>query len=126
MWRGPVEIEGRQMGQVILLANPSLSRAWTYKLDYRGENVYRIDVKPSPARHGNPRACPSDFPAGKVRSREHEHVYVQGLDCDCARPLAGLGSSDHRAILEEFCARANIRFLPGYASPLLFAQMTML
>lgn len=126
LWRGPVEMEGRRMGEVILLANPSLPRAWTYKLDYRGEKVYRIDVRPSQARHRNPRACPARFPSGKVRSREHEHCYVAGLDCDCARPLEGFEASDHRAILDEFCRRAHIRFRPGYASPLLFAQMQLL
>jgi hypothetical protein len=126
MWRGRVEIEGRRLGEVLLLANPSLPRAWTYKLDYRSEPVYRIDVKSGPARHPNPTRCPSDFPPGKVRGREHEHIYMEGLDCECARPLGGLGSSGHRAILDEFCTRARIRFLPGYESPLLFAQMQML
>ncbi len=126
LWRGPIEIEGRRIGEVVLFANPALSRAWNYKLAFRGEEVYRIDVRPAQARHSNPTGCPAGFSERKVRAREHEHVYVEGLGCRCARALAGFGTSDHRAILEEFCTRAHLRFDPGYQSPLTFAQMQML
>lgn len=124
IWRGPVEVAGGRVGEIFLLANPSLPRAWTFKLDYHGEKVYRIDVKPAAARHCNLRACPEGFP-NKVRNREHEHVYVEGLSDACARPIEGFESSDHRAIFDEFCRRARIVFNPAYISPLLLAQMQM-
>jgi hypothetical protein len=126
LWRGAVEIDGRRVGEITLYANPAMSRNWLFKLSYRGEEVYQIHVRPNQARHSNPPGCSDKCPEGKVRAREHEHVYVEGLGCRCARSIDGLGASDHRAILDEFCTRARLRFDPGYQSPLTFAQMELL
>ena len=125
IWRGAVEIDARRLGEVVLSVSPALPRAWHFKLHLHGEEVYRIDSAPGPCRHSNPRNRPAEF-AGKVLDTVHEHLYVEGLACRCARGLPHLVASEHDAIFEEFCARANLRFGPEYRAPRTFHQIPML
>jgi hypothetical protein len=109
----------------MLLVNPALARRWHFKLSFRGEDVYRLDVRDQLARHSNPRTRPSLFPA-KLTDPIHEHVYVEGLDCRCARAVKGLETSDHAAIFDWFCLRTHVRIDPPYTSPSIPYQMPML
>ncbi len=124
-WRGPIEIEAARVGEMILLVNPALSRSWCFKLSYRGEDVYRLDVRDRLSRHTNPRNRPLSFPA-KLTDTVHEHLFVEGLDCKCAQPVEGLESSGHDAIFEWFCIRTHVRCEPPYTPLSIPYQMPML
>lgn len=124
IWRAPIEIQAARVGELFLRVNPSLPRAWTYKLLLGREEVVRWDVRPSPGGHNNPPGRPSEFPS-KVPEPEHEHVWIEDLDLRCARPLEDLAASDHRAIFEEFCRRTRVRFEPEYVAPDAFEQLEL-
>jgi hypothetical protein len=121
MWRGPIEIGAVRVGSIFLFANPHFARAWFFKLIFRDEDVYRWDVRPLPSGHSNPPNRPSGYP-GNVPEEEHEHRWHEGLDLKCARPLAGLGGSDHRGTLAAFCMATNVRFGPSYVVPQAYEQ----
>lgn len=123
-WRVPVEVDAAYVGELMLFANPNFPRSWHFKLILRDEEVCRWDVAPPPTKHSNPPGRPDGFP-GKVYDAEHEHVWVEGLDLKCARPLEGFSSSDHRAIFEAFCDRTNVRFEPDYVAPQAFEQLEL-
>jgi hypothetical protein len=125
MWRGPVEVDGARVGEVVLLVNPALERGWYFKLSFRGEEVYRLEAKNQLCNHNNPRNRPDGFPSN-VAEPTHEHVYIEGLDCRCAQPLGNLASSDHAAIFEWFCTRTHVRIEPPYTAPSIPYQMPML
>lgn len=115
-WRGPVEVDGQRVGEVYLGANPALVRSFNFKLSFRGEEVYRLDIRPGPARHSNT-GCPDTFPR-KVRAKEHQHVFIEGRNTDCARPVEDLETANDIEIFAEFCRRTNLSFRPTYGSPL--------
>jgi hypothetical protein len=125
LWRGAVEVEAARVGEVILITNPAIARAWHFKLDYRGEEVYRIDCRSGRIRHTNPANRPNGFDP-KVLDGVHEHVYVETLGCDCARGMPRLATSDHAAIFNEFCTRTHVLFQPTYRPPQAFHQLSML
>ena len=125
LWRGSVEVDAHRVGEIIVSACPALPRAWHFKLCFHGDEVYRIDSASGPCRHSNPRNRHASFP-GKVSDIVHEHIYVEGLDCKCARGLPDLAASGHDAIFEEFCTRARLRFEPEYRPPQTFHQIPML
>ena len=122
-WRGPVEVDGHRVGEVYLNANPALPRAWNFKLLLRGVDVYRIDVRPGPSGHCNT-ACPAAFPR-KVREPEHEHFYVEGLGCRCARPIEGIEAASDPEVFDLFCERTRLAFEPPYTSPFVHAQLQL-
>lgn len=123
-WRAPVEIDAARVGWFFVFANPSLPRWWNFKLSLRDEEVYRWDIRPMTGGHDNPPGCPDGFPP-KAPEKEHEHVWVEGLDLRCAHPLDGLTTSDHRAIFDSFCHRTHVRFEPTYVAPEAFEQQEM-
>lgn len=123
-WDAPIEVQAARVGELRLLANPKVPRQWSFSLLLRAEEVYRWDVRPKPSGHENPPGCPPGFP-NKVPEREHEHVWVEGLACKCARPLGGLAASDHCGIFEAFCTRTHVRFEPEYIAPEAFEQMPL-
>ena len=122
VWRGPIEVEARTVGELFLFVNPQHERAWLFKLILHNEEVYRWDVRPLPAGHNNPPGCPEGFPR-KVRAPEHEHVWIEGIDCNCARPLDGIDPSSHEHMFVEFCKRTKVAFQPGYTP--ITAQLTI-
>jgi hypothetical protein len=125
MWRGPIEIAAVRVGEVLMFVNPALERAYKFMLTCHETQVYRLEVSEGVCRHSNPANRPSSFPA-KVVTPNHEHVYVEGLDCRCARPVDALDTSDHRAIFNWFCNRTCVHIDPDYSAPSLPFQMPML
>ena len=124
LWTAPIEVDATRVGQLFLFVNPNLPRAWIFKLSLHGEEVLQWHVKPGPSGHNNPPDRPEGFDR-KVREPEHEHVWIEGLDCRCARALEGFSTSDHRAIFEAFCEKANIDFQPDYVAPRAYEQLTL-
>jgi len=57
-WNGPLEVGGVGVGNLFLRANLAVDRHWTFKVLYHGTDVYRLDVRPPPVRHSNPRFRP--------------------------------------------------------------------
>jgi hypothetical protein len=121
MWDGPIEIQAARVGTIFLFANPHFPRYWIFKLTFRGEDVYRWDIRPMPGGHDNPPGRPAGYPKS-VPEPEHEHVWHERMALRCARPLAGLATSDHRAIFEAFCGRTHVRFGPDYVAPQAYEQ----
>jgi hypothetical protein len=122
LWRGLVEVEGAQVGQVTLFVNPQFLRSWLYALSFHDEVVYEVHVRPVSAGHGNPPGRPSNFPR-RVTCAEHEHVWIEGLETRCALPLDNCGDASHRAMLDLFCKRAGIEFGPDYVDPVEGVQL---
>jgi hypothetical protein len=92
--RAPLEVDAVRVGELFLFINPAFDRSWSFTLSLRGEQVSRWDVKPTVSGHNNPRrGCPEGF-GRKVRKPEHEHVWVEGLDCRCARALEDVDTSN--------------------------------
>lgn len=120
-WRGPLEVGGHRVGEVYFNANPALPRSWTFKTIFHGTEVYRLDVHSGPSGHCNT-ACPDDFPR-KVRTAEHEHVYIEGLGCKCARPIAGIETASDPEVFALYCERTRLTFEPTYTSPFVYAQL---
>jgi hypothetical protein len=116
-WQAPIEVEATQVGQLLLLANTSFERAWTFKLVFRGEGVYRWDMRPSKANHQNSEDCPPDFDA-KVKAPCHEHIWIENLDCFCAKELGNVGDLAHQQALSRFCQRAGIVLDVPYVHPI--------
>ena len=114
--RLPVEVDAKQVGEFFMLANSNFERSWNFWLVHLAEEVYRWDLRPGISGHSNPKACPDGFPRN-VPQPEHEHLWVEGLDCDCALPLDDGPRTDHEGVLGEFCRRANIRFGMAYVHP---------
>jgi len=115
LWRAPVEVDSIQRGMITLYVNPTFARRWTFKLSLHRDEIYRLDVKPL-VRHSNPPDRPEGCPS-KVTASEHEHRWHEDLGLRCAYPLEGLSSANHRRILDLFCERANINFMPEYSDP---------
>ncbi len=121
LWNAPIEMKAQLVGRLHLFANPNFGRSWHFKLRLHTEDVYRLDVRPVRGGHSNPPGRPPGFP-GAVPEPVHEHVWIDGLDLMCARPVPGLDASDHRATFEAFCSRTNVRFSPGYVAPQAYEQ----
>lgn len=113
--RYPVEVRAAQVGEVFFVASLEVPQHWTFKLEVRGEEVYRLDVRPI-GRHRNPPNCPVGFPR-TVPESAHEHVYVEGLDMKCARPLANRDIANHAQCFTAFCTMAKLTFEPEYRPP---------
>jgi hypothetical protein len=124
-WRAGVEIDGARVGEILCLSNPAVERSWKFLLTYRGEQVYRLEAQNRRCRHHNPHNAPTGFP-NRVTEQTHEHVFVEGLDCECARPLPELAASDHAAIFQWFCRRTSVRVEPPYAHHAIPYQMSLL
>jgi hypothetical protein len=118
IWRGAIEIGGGQLGGILLFVNPAFKRSWSFKLLLHDVEVLRWDARPTKAGHSNPPAgCPEGFP-GKVRGREHEHIWTPGLDCRCARNLDDtMDVSTHERMFVSFCARASVLCEVAYTPP---------
>lgn len=117
-WRGPVEVGGLQEGEVFLIAQQDKDLRWTFKLDYQGEPVYRLEVRPNANSHSNPAVPRDGFPA-KVRDLVHEHMYVEGWGTDYARPVQCDKPSRHEDMLAVFCRLARITFRIPCNAPVL-------
>lgn len=115
LWSAPVEIEAVRRGEVWLIANPLVPRAWHFKLCLHKTTVLRLEDQPPPAKHQN-RGCPSDFPR-KIGAIPHEHVWVEGRNLDCVRGRNDLLDADHHAFFQAFCERANLIFEADYQPP---------
>jgi hypothetical protein len=113
--RFPVEVDAIQQGEAILVSSREEPQHWTFKLTYHGDEVYRLDVRPL-GNHPNPWNRPAGFPKS-VRERVHEHVYVEGLGVDCARPCTDQTVTTHRPMFDTFCDLARVAFEPPYAAP---------
>ncbi len=118
LWRGAVEVEGAQVGGMLLFVNPAFGRAWCFKLLLHDEEVLRWDARPQRSGHNNPPCgCPDGFPR-KVKGRDHEHVWVEGLDCRCACILGDdVDTSTHEHMFVSFCARTNANCEVAYTAP---------
>jgi hypothetical protein len=66
--------------------------------------------------HPNPANPPAGFPRN-VPERVHEHVYVEGLDLRCARPLEDQAIVNHAHMFRTFCGMTRLTFEPPYAPP---------
>lgn len=115
--RNPVEVGAAQVGEVVLVTSVETPQHWSFILRYRGVEVYRLDVRPTEnlGNHGNPANRPAGFPK-RVRGA-HEHVYVEGLDVWCARPLDVPQAPNHEQMFRVFCERARLTFEAPYQSP---------
>jgi hypothetical protein len=122
LWRGPIEVQGAQVGQVTFFVNPKFVRSWIFALSFHDEIVYEVHVRPVKAGHGNPPGRPAHFPR-RVTSAEHEHLWIEGLETRCALPLDGYENADHRDMLDLFCNRARINFGPEYVDPVKGVQL---
>ena len=116
LWRAPIEVDAVRVGEIVLFVNPSFDRSWIFKLRYQEQTVYAWHVRPIPGNHPNPGGRPRGFPR-KVPEPEHEHIWVKGLECSCAKPLPGLETSDHSATFQSFCKRTRVRCKPVYSPP---------
>lgn len=122
-WTAGVEVDAARVGQLFLFVNPQFERAWLFKLSLHAEEVLQWHARPLPSGHNNPvSGCPEGF-ARKVRSANHEHIWVENLDCRCARPIENFDLSTHERMFRSFCDRALIRFEPTYQTPP--AQMSL-
>lgn len=124
-WRAGVEIDGARVGDILCLSNPAVDRPWKFLLTCHGEQVYRLEAQNRRCRHHNPHNAPAGFP-NRVTEQTHEHVFVEGLGCECARPLPELAASDHAAIFQWFCIRTCVRVEPPYAHHAIPYQMPLL
>lgn len=118
MARVPVELHAVEIGEVLLTVNVAHARWWSFKFTVRGVEVRRWDFQPpgAPCRHSNPPARPVGWP-GKVRQPEHEHVYLEGLATECARPLDGAMHLDHHEAYARFCDAINVDPKASYVAP---------
>jgi hypothetical protein len=118
LWGAPVEVNAIQVGELVLFMHPQIERTWRFKLDLHGEEVYRWDIRPIRAGHTNPKGgCPEGFSNGKVRGKEHEHVWAPNLGCNCAGDLYGLDTSTHERMFVQFCVRTRLDCGPDYVAP---------
>jgi hypothetical protein len=119
MSRTPVEADGARVGELFLIANVALERAWTFKLLRRGEEVLRWDFTTTPYRHRNQRACVVAGLPKVVREPQHEHLWRPGAGTDCAEALpANLAAlTSHEQVLNAFCERAIITLEVSYQPP---------
>lgn len=114
--RLPLESEsGAQNGEIVLVASVEEVERWVFKVLYRTEEVYRLDVREA-GNHPNPANSPENFPK-KVPEMVHEHVYCEGLGMKCARPLPSQIVGLHVDMFETFCDRARIECEPVYQAP---------
>ncbi|HYP54683.1 MAG TPA: hypothetical protein VEQ41_00055 [Solirubrobacterales bacterium] len=114
-WSAIVEVDAVRKGEVRLVANPRVDRAWSFMLLLHKTAVYRLEDQPPPARHLN-RGCPESFPR-RIGCEPHEHVWIRGRDLHCARPVDSLRDGDHHDFFKAFCERANLEFQSEYRPP---------
>jgi hypothetical protein len=114
-WTAPVEVEAASIAQLFLHVLTNQPRYWLFKLRLGGEEVYSWHIRPIRGGHKNT-GCPREFPPS-VREPEHEHLWVDGLGCKCAKPLKGVSDTDHRETFAKFCTRARLDFEPPYEPP---------
>ena len=120
IWRAPVEVDAELVGQLFLFvsARAETERSWAFKLSLHEEEVFEWHARAEPSGHNNPpTGCPAGLPR-KVRSPNHEHIWVEGLDLRCAREIRGQDDlSTHKRMFDAFCSRAVIRCEPTYRPP---------
>jgi hypothetical protein len=114
-WTAPVEVDAEAVAQLYLDVLTNETRHWRFKLRLAGEDLYRWDIRPTRGGHKNT-GCPRGFPAS-VPEAEHEHLWVEGLRCKCAKPLKGVSDTNHRDTFAKFCARTRLEFEPPYEQP---------
>ncbi len=109
-----------------LWVNTTVPRSWLFKLKLGREEVYQWHIRPGPPKHGNPPNCPRDrgFRA-KVRTREHEHWWIDGLGLKCAKELKNVARLTHEMTLERFCKKMRIDFGPTYFEPFSGEQLSL-
>lgn len=122
LWQGPIEVGVARIGRVTLYVNALEERNWTFKLALQGEEVYQWHLRGF-SNHSNPPAGtrPAGFPR-EVRG-DHEHVWVEGLDCNCALPLDLSDRDTYEHTFASFCERSNTRFDPTLVSPPIQLQL---
>jgi hypothetical protein len=114
-WTAPIEVESEAVAQLFLNVLTNQPRYWQFKLRMAGEEVYRWDIRPKRGKHKNT-GCPRGFPA-TVPEPEHEHLWIEGLACKCAKPLKGVSGTNHRETFAKFCTRIRLEFEPPYEAP---------
>ncbi len=114
-WIASVQVEAMAVGSLFLLIHTPRPRHWLFKVHLAREEVYRWDIRPVEGDHSNT-GCPRGFPA-KVRAREHEHFWIEGLGCHCAKHLKGVERTGHEETFRKFCVRTRIEFEPTYTPP---------
>jgi hypothetical protein len=126
-WTHAVQVDGAQLGLVRFHVNAQLPRSWLFKLLLHRAEVYRLDVKPTLANHGNgpKRRRPAGFPR-KVTDPEHEHIWHEDhQNMDLALGITELRGSSHEECMREFCKRARIDFEPIYTDPTKGVQLPL-
>jgi hypothetical protein len=116
LWQGPIEVGVARVGQITLYANAREERNWTFKLSLQGEEVYQWHIR-SFNNHSNPPigVRPDGFP--RVVRNDHEHVWIEGLDCACALPIDVSDRQKYEHVFAAFCERTNTRFDAAFAPP---------
>ncbi len=114
-WTAPVEVESEAVAQLFVHVLTNQPRYWRFKLRLAGEEVYRWDIRPKRGKHKNT-SCPRGFPA-TVPEPEHEHLWIEGLGCKCAKPLKGISDTNHRETFAKSCTRVRLEFEPQYEAP---------
>jgi hypothetical protein len=114
-YRCPLEVKAAQVGELSFVASLEVPEWWSFEITYRGEFAYRIDVRPV-GNHPNPRNRPAGFPK-KVPEVVHEHVYVEGLNDRCARPLADQSVGTHLEMFDRFRGIADVTCERLYVTP---------
>ena len=112
-WLAPVEYAGTLPSRIVLIVNRSAERHWNFQVDFHREAICAWHLRPG-SNHKN-YGCPRQFPS---RVREpHEHLWIEGVDWNCAMPLRGVGELSHEQALGAFCRRMNIVLEPAYFPP---------
>jgi hypothetical protein len=127
VWEAAVEVDRAILAASIWLwVSTTVPRSWLFKLRFGREEVFQWHVRPGPPKHRNPRNCPGErgFP-GKVRTREHEHWWIENLDLKCAKELKNLTGLTHEITLARFCERMRIDFGPRYFDPVSGEQLSL-
>jgi hypothetical protein len=116
LWKGPIEVGVARIGQITLYVNAVEERNWVFKLALQGEEVYHWHVRAF-ANHSNPPlgTRPDGFPR-EVRD-DHEHVWIEGLDCACALPIDLSDRQTYEHVFAAFCEKTNTRFDTPFAPP---------
>lgn len=118
MCRVPLEVDGARVGELLMIVNVALPRAWNFKVMRRGEEVLRWDFACGPCRHRNRKACVEAGLPKIVQALEQEHLWRPGAGMSCAEPLPGEHSaSSHQDVLDALCRRAMIKVEVSYEPP---------
>ncbi len=122
LWQAPIEVGVARVGQMTAYVNAQEERNWVFKLALQGEEVYQWHVR-SLNNHSNPPIAvrPEGFP--REVADDHEHVWIEGLDCACALPIDLSDRPTYEHVFAAFCERTNTRVDVAFVPPPIQLQL---